>query len=103
MRLSEKENWKSFTAVEPMVLLKRATAMRLGWLQVSESRDVPESAPQPELPVAGGAKGVLFLADLYNNIQARGRVNSPFLTSSLEVFGSLKELLELVSPAQVVS
>jgi len=82
MRLSEKENWKSFTAVEPMVLLKRATAMRLGWLQTSERRDVPESAPHPELPVAGGPK--VLLSWTYRNISFKlgVRLTSPLILSS---------------------
>src|SRR5258708_32422867 len=99
MRLSEKENWKSFTAVEPMVLLKRATAMRLGWLQVSESRDVPESAPQPELPVAGGAKGVLSSTYLNIRFKLGVRLSCPLRLSFREIVARFKGFVQVLPQA----
>src|SRR5260370_24750134 len=86
MRLSEKENWKSFTAELPMILLKRATAMRLGWAQVSARLDVPDAAPQPELPVAGGPN--LLLSCTYLNISLTDfeRLTSPRMLSSRKLF-----------------
>src|SRR5260370_42062207 len=99
MRLSEKENWKSFTALVPRILLKRATAMRLGWAQVSARLDVPESEPHPELPVAGGPNVVLSCTYLNISLNDFGRLTSPRILSLRKLLFWLNCFEKVVSEA----
>src|SRR6266481_737354 len=99
IRFAEYENWKSFTALGPMVLLNLAAMIRPGWFHDS-SITPSELLPQPK-PLEGGPICQESFVYLSINVRVFVRLMSPRAFSSRQGVGTFCDAVQFMNGQEV--